>query len=424
MATIGRERGPRRRMALRQGSTLTPTIDTGVPRGLPRPRKMNLRTPLYLLVLSSGILAAIRGPVQAGDKDRPQRYGRIASEGVAVFNLSDEKGKEIARPAKGQLVAVYKETPSGWLEVEIPGGFAVWVFGRFLAQTSDPNVLEVTGSAVNLRPGPSSDVVTNFPLPQRLQTGDKLRVIELQEPEKPLAETWVRVWSPPGVRGCLKSSAVEGLLANEDGPALWAAALASLPAEPPPRVAQSRPREASEAEKRETEARAALEEARAALEKERVKDTPDYDPIEDALNAVVARGGPVAIEARAELRTLATLREASALKADLERERARRAEEVLERQQDVWVKSKEKDPLGGVFAARGVVERRTNNEGIARFYLRFGGNISCELCCSSGRYDLSTFAGTEVGVHGAEIASRTGELPTFEVSRLEVLAVR
>jgi hypothetical protein len=205
---------------------------------------------------------------------------------------------------------------------------------------------------------------------------------------------------------------------------MWSAALAKLPAEPPPRVAQTKPREPSDAEQRETDARAALEEARAALERERARETPDYDPIEDALNAVVARGGPIAIEARAELRTLATLREASALKADLERERARRAEEVLDRQQDVWTQSKERDPLGGVFAARGMIERRTNAEGIARFYVRFGGNISCELACSSGRYDLSTFAGIEVGVHGREIASRTGELPTFEVARLEVLAVR
>lgn len=385
---------------------------------------MSFRTVLHLLVLTSGILAAVRGPVQAKEKDRPLRYGRIAAEAASIYNLADEKGKEIARPAKGQLVAVYKEDATGWLEVEVPGGFAVWVFGRYLEPTSDPNLFQVNGSAVNLRPGPSSDVVTNFPLPQRLQAGDKLRVIELQEPEKPMAETWVRVWSPPGVRGCLRSSALEGLTQGEDGEALWKEALAKLPEEPAPRVAQPRPKEPSEAERREAEGRAALEKARADLERERIRETPDYDPVEADLNAIVARGGVLAIEARAELRTLATLREAAVLKSDLERERARRAEEVLSEQQDVWSKSREKDPLGGVFVARGVIERRTGAEGIARFYLRFGGQISCELACSSGRYDLSTFAGTEVGVHGSEIASRTGEVPTFEVARLEVLAVR
>lgn len=392
---------------------------------------MNLRTVLHLLVLSSGILAAVRGPVLAGEtgqkaseKDHPLRFGRVSGEASAIYNLADEKGKEIARPPRGQLVAVYKEVAGGWLEVEVPGGFPVWVFGRFLAPTSDPKLCEVTGSAVNLRPEPSGDNVMNFPLPQRLQAGDKLRVIELFEPEKPLAETWVRVWSPPGVRGYLRSSGMEGLAASEEGSALWSAALAALPAAPPAREALTRGKEPSEAERRESEARAALEEARAALERERARETPDFDPIEKALEGVVAFGGTVAIEARAELRTLGTLREAAALKSDLERERARRAEEVLEQQQEVWKKSKEKDPFGSVFASRGVLERRTSSDGITRFYLRFGGNISAELSCPSGRYDLAAFAGTEIGVHGTEITSRTGEVPTFEVARLEVLAVR
>jgi len=392
---------------------------------------MNLRTVLHLFVLSSGILAAVRGPVLAGERtpapqggqDRPLRYGRVAGEGLAILNLADDKGKEIARPKKGQLVAVFKESATGWLEVEVPGGFPVWVFGKFLQPTSDAKVYEVTGNAVNLRPAPSNDV-TSFPLPQHLQTGDKVRFIEQFEPEKPLAETWVRVWSPPGVHGCLKSSALAGLTQGEEGAKLWAAELASLPSDPPARTSVPRPREPSEAERREVEARAALEQARAMLEQERGRETPDFDSVESALNAVVARGGAVAIEARAELRTLATLREAAGLKSDLERERQRRAEEVLGKQEEVWASSKLKDPLGSVFAARGVVERRTGADGIARFYLRFGGNITAELACPSGRYDLSAFAGTEVGVQGASPSSRTGEVPTYEVARLEVLAVR
>lgn len=384
---------------------------------------MNLRIVLHLLVLTSGILAAVRGPVQAGEKGHPLRFGRITGEGVSIYNLADEKGREIARPARGQLVAVYKDTATGWLEVEVPGGFPVWVFGRYLEPTGEEHLYQVNGSAVNLRPAPSSDV-TNFPLPQRLQAGDKVRALELAEPEKPLAETWVRIWSPPGVHGCVKSSAVEGLMSGEDGPALWSAALVALPAAPPIRAAQIRSKEPSEAERKEAEVRVALEEARAALERERIRETPDYASVESALNAVVARGGTVALEARAELRTLAMLREASAFKADLEREKARRAEEALAEQREVWERSKEKDPLGGAFAARGVVQRRTGSDGIARYFLDFGQNPVCEITCSSGRYDLATFTGTEVGAHGSEVASRSGELPTFEVARLEVLAVR
>ena len=160
---------------------------------------MNHRTVMHQLVLSTGILAAVRGPVQASEKAPPLRYGRIAAASVSVYNLADEKAREIARPPRGQLVAVYKDTAPGWLEIEVPGGFPVWVFGLYLEPTEDAQLYQVTRNAVNLRPAPSSDV-TSFPLPQRLQAGDKVRVIEILEPEKPLAETWVRVWSPPGVR--------------------------------------------------------------------------------------------------------------------------------------------------------------------------------------------------------------------------------
>lgn len=386
---------------------------------------MNLRTVLHLVVLSSGLLAAVHGPFQSSaPKDEPLRYGRIAAEGITVLNLADEKGKAIAQPAKGQLVAVYKETPSGWLEVEVPGGFAVWVFGRFLAPTSDPKVVEVTGSAVNLRPGPSSDVVTNFPLPQRLQPGDKVRGIELQDASKPLSDNWVRVWSPAGVRAFVKSSVVEGLTQGEAGPALWSQALANLPAAPPAKFEPARPSGAAAADQKDAESKSGLEKIRAALELERKKDTPDYAPIQAELEALVAAGGPIAVEARAELRTVATLIEAAHLRADLERERQRRAEEARAAQEAVWKSSQKKDPFGQKFPARGVVERRTSTDGIPRFFLRFGQETVCELVCSSGRYDLSTYSGVEVGAHGREISSRTGELATFELEKLEVLSVR
>jgi hypothetical protein len=383
---------------------------------------MNLRFVLHLLVLSSGLAAAARGPAPAPQAEEPLRYGRIGADAVSIRNLADEKGREVAQPARGELVAVHGETRTGWLEVEVPGGFAVWVFGRYLTPTDEPGVYEVTGNAVNLRPAPSSDV-TNFPLPQRLQSGMRVRGMEVAEADKPLAETWMRIWSPPGVRGYVQAASVTALPAGEDGAAAWKRALAALPSVPIPQV--GKPAEAAPAEdKVESAARQALDEARSAMEREKIKETPDYAPIEAALNGVVERGGTVAIEARAELRTLATLREAAALKADLERERVRRQEEAARRQREVWERSREKDPLGSVFTVRGVVERRTDMDGVARFYVRFGGVTTSELVCSSGRYDLTAYAGTEIGVLGSEVGSRTGEVPTFEVNRIEVLASR
>ncbi len=381
------------------------------------------RTALNLLVLSTGILAAVRSPLQGAET--ALRHGRISADDARVLNLADDKGKEVARPARGSLVAVYREHAAGWVEVEVPGGFPVWVFGRYLKALEEPGIYEITANAVNLRPEPSSDV-TNFPLPQRLKEGDRVRGIEPVDPSRPLAETWVRVWSPPGVRGWLRASALGPLAPGEDGSALWSAALQSLPSAPPPRATVARPNEGNESEKKEVEARTALEEARAALERERARPTPDFSSVRVALNAVLARSpsGSVAMEARAELRSLETLEEAAVLKADLERERLRRQEEALRRQQDVWEKSREKDPLGEVFLARGVLERRIGTDGTARYFLRFGGETTGEVLCSSGRYDLSVFAGTEVGVHGSQAAARSPEIPTFEISRIEVIALR
>ena len=113
----------------------------------------------------------------------------------------------------------------------MPGGFPVWVFGRYLKPLDEPGIYEVTGNAVNLRPDPSSDV-TNFPLPERLQAGDRVRGIELLDPGKPVNETWVRIWTPPGVHGLLRASSVEALPAGQDGAALWSTAMQTLPVAP------------------------------------------------------------------------------------------------------------------------------------------------------------------------------------------------
>ena len=382
---------------------------------------MNFGRPLlHLCVLSTGILAAARGPLQDGSV---LRYARVNVDGARVLNLADDKGKEIARPERGALVAVLREQAGGWLEVEMPGGFPVWVFGRYLKPLAEEGIYEVTGNAVNMRPEPSSDV-TNFPLPDRLQAGERVRGIELLEPGKPLNETWVRVWSPPGVHGLLRASSVETLPAGQDGAALWSSAMQTLP-EAPPRQ-EVRRGEENPAERQEADARRALERARADLERERAKDTPDYGGVRSALNAVLseAPGGAVAIEARSELRALETLEEAAALKAELERERSLRQEEALKRQQEVWAKSRAKDPLGAIFRARGVLERRTGTDGTPRYFVRFGGESQCELLCTSGRYDLSTFAGYDIGVQGSDAPSRTSGEPALEVTRIEVIAVR
>ena len=395
---------------------------------------------LITVFLVSG-LSARKQAAQA--EAGPLRYARIATDGARILNLADSKGVVVARPARDSLIAVYDENPTGWLLVEVPGGYALWVYGRYLAETAEPDVFEVTRNAVNIRPGPSSDV-THFPLPERLHTGDRVRVIEVLDEGEPLAETWVRIWSPPGVRAWIEASATKPLTAGEDGAALWEAALAAAPPSRSPAAPAASPTtgkrtepvaeagQASEANApkeptAEDLARADLKAAQELLERESAREAPDFPSVRNAIEAVLARPGvgSVAFEARETLRRLEALEEAAALKAELVRERERRAARAMEEQRRVWEASKKKDPLGDVFLARGVLYRNASVDGVPQYYLRFGGETVCELFCSSGRYDFELFAGYEVGVQGSEL--RTVEnvsIPPVEVSRIEIIARR
>ena len=108
----------------------------------------------------------------------------------------------------------------GWVSVEVPGGFSLWVFGKYLKPIGEGDIHEVTRNAVNIRPRPASDV-TNFPMPQRLHAGDRVRVITQLEADKPLAETWANIWSPPGVRGWMRTSATEPVVPSGRGSSAW-----------------------------------------------------------------------------------------------------------------------------------------------------------------------------------------------------------
>ena len=97
---------------------------------------------------------------------------------------------------------------------------------------------------------------------------------------------------------------------------------------------------------------------------------------------------------------------------------------AAEAESAVWEASRAKDPLGGIFATRGVLLRRTQ-DGVPTYVIRFGGQTVAELFCKSGRYDLGMFAGYEVGVQGAEFESSSGRaIPVLEVSRVEIIKRR
>ncbi|MEW6072679.1 MAG: hypothetical protein AB1726_08835 [Planctomycetota bacterium] len=401
-------------------------------------------------VLSAGLLvlagfAPAAASQEGGTSDAGAgavRYGRIAVAGVQVKNLPDIDGASIASPARGTIVAIHDEM-AGWYGIEIPGGYAVWVFGRYLrAVAGEERVWEVTRNAVNMRPAPKSDVLS-FPLPQRLHSGDRVRGIEILDPAADLAETWVRIWSPPGVRAWVRVAEVAPLAAGEDGLALWSAAAAGLAERVPPpyvrpapeagggEIAAAKPAEAAakvEESEAVRQARAGLEEARRRLETEKAKESPDFAPVRTELEAFAAAAptGDLAARARAELERLAFYEDVARMQGELRRERERLAAEAQRREQEAWEASLAKDPLGHVFASRGVLVREIDAAGAPRYLLRFGKEFVSEVVCTSGRYDLDAFAGYEIGVQGETLQTTGSVLDALviDAARVEVTARR
>jgi hypothetical protein len=91
-----------------------------------------------------------------------------------------------------------------------------------------------------------------------------------------------------------------------------------------------------------------------------------------------------------------------------------------------------RDPYFGRFDARGwLVPLYAKGQETPTYMLRWGGADVAEVVCFSGRYDMSVFAGYELGVNGAQLrsameasAGTPGRVPQLDVRRLEVLASR
>lgn len=375
-------------------------------------------------------------------------YARAAADGVALRNLGDLQGHKVFELAQGDLVKVMRRQ-AGWLEVEVPGGVPVWVFGQYLATTDDASLYAVSGESVNVRPRAAGGAA-NYPLGQLLR-GDRVRAIRRADPALPLAEDWVQVWSPPGIGAWMREADATPLAAGEDGAKLWSDALASLESSRSSRRPVTGAESGARTERsggadgpsqpvgKEAAARAAaeaaLDRAQELFDREKVRDRPDFGAVREAFEEVrrIAPSSPAAHTAVANLEVLTALETAADLKAELEAERQRRERELLEQQEQAWKVKRLKDPLGDRFAQRGVLLRRQVGAEAPRYFLTFGGEEQCEVVCTNGRYDLDLFAGHDLGIEGeflrgtrvveAAIAPRTPP-PVMNASRIRVLSHR
>ncbi|HUR26947.1 MAG TPA: hypothetical protein VM509_02065 [Planctomycetota bacterium] len=368
------------------------------------------------------------------EKAKYLRYLRVKSGGAHARNLGDANGVSIATLSAGTLVAVYDEL-GDWLECEVPGGFEIWVYGKYVKASSEAGVLEITASDVRARPLPSGGS-ESYPLRPNLARGDRVRLITRNDSSKPLAEDWVKVYSPPGVRGFVVASECEALDSGADGASSWATAVLearkrtpaiAIPAASGTGAAPGGPSvpgaggAAIVGDLTPQQAIEVLKNADSALARERASATPDYEPVKEQYQLVLAsvKEGATHDLAQRGLHEIEILAEVASLKALTEAEGNRMRQENLARQEAFDKIKNNNDLYAGRFMTRGWVEKRALPGQAPTYLLRWGGDHVAEIQCNSGRYDLESFSGYEVGVNGEEKRAYTaGDISHVAVPRL------
>jgi hypothetical protein len=336
------------------------------------------------------------------------------------------------------------EERSGWLEVESPSGLAVWVYGQYVAPAPEAGMLQISGNDVRMRPLPSSGP-ESLPLRQLLGQGQRVRLLGRNDPSKPLAEDWVRVATPPGVRGWVAASETGPLPAGVDGATQWAQAVtearksqAGIAPASATLDGGSQPSEAIRAEGADTQAvttalrtaEARMSDARDAVQ---AGGKADYAAVREAYEDVLALNPGESTRKLVEDRIAicSAYVDGLALSTELEQQIAT-IDAALKRRQAEMAKAARRGPLEGRFDERGWIEKAAVvGETDPVYVMRWRGEPVAELVCSSGRFDLDDFVDFEIGVAARDvrgpIAGPTAALTRpkrIDVSRIEVVSGR
>jgi hypothetical protein len=411
----------------------------------------NVRTPLPrrlpgLFAAALASAALLTAPAQAyQDSQDLLSYARVGAAGAKAYNLADPQAVVVLEVPAETVLAVHGER-NGWLDVEAPGGFQVWVWGEYLTPAGTAGQVRVTGNDVRMRPLPSSGI-ESYALAQKLGRNQELVLIGRNDESKPMASDWVQVWSPPGARAWVRKDETVPLAPGESGAKLWGAAVEAthaarkpVPVQPVPAGQSAAGQAVEAAAPAGKDAVGALRHAETLFAAEKAKDDagsiPDYGAVRAAYEDVLAfeEQGPSADRARTRLEQVELRAEAFRLRHELEIERVRR-EEQSRLARERLEQAGNRDPFYGRFAARGWLERRVEPAQPGQpqpdpvWVLRFSGEDAAELVCFSGRYDLSVFEGFELGVNGEMLrgpieasAGRAFRSQQLNVARIEVLS--
>ena len=391
--------------------------------------------------------SAAAGPAAdpAGQDDGKLRYVQAGPSGARARNLYDAQGLVVRDVPPGMILAVYGER-AGWLDVEAPGGFKVWVYGQYVRPGKQAGMVAITGSSVRMRPLASSGP-ESLPLLRKLDAGEEVRLIQRQDESVALDQDWVQVWSPPGARAWVRADEVVPVATGTDGARLWAEAVAAIAGEPraatlagAPAAGTPAPAAAPAPSQTQDNARATdlLRKADQLLAQERHREEqggqPNYAVVVGAFEEVlaVAPSGPTADIARGRIQLAKSYADAYQIRADLESQKVDYEQKLKERDAKMAAAG-ERDVFEGRFAERGWLERRLapGGSGDPIWVLHFAGGDAAELSCSSGRYDIELFTDFEIGVNGAVARGPlAGDLGAparprlIDVSSIEVISGR
>ena len=136
-------------------------------------------------------------PETAPPAEEMQEYWRIAAE-TTLHPTSALKAPVMATLPAGTPVEVL-ERKKGRARITVPGGIAVWVYGKYVSSDGDRG--EIRGTTVNARPIPDTDNAKAPPV-GRFKKGDRVTILEREG-------KWTRVRAPARLGAWIDEAALE-----------------------------------------------------------------------------------------------------------------------------------------------------------------------------------------------------------------------
>jgi hypothetical protein len=376
---------------------------------------------------ATGLLALLAA-APASAQDEGLQYAIVGTDGVTVRNVRDAAGIPIGQFGAGTVLAVHK-TMGRWSQVEPAGGLTCWVLGAYLNETGVSGRYDVNANAVNMRPLASSGK-ESFPLMEKLYLGDTVRIVSRLDPSVEFAEDWIQIRSPQGVHGWALTGSIQAApdstVAETTWTNDWKEVMDAMGGEVTPSPAATK--DATDSGSGGDLGQAAVGSDDLVSARRMMNSSPPmYAEAKVLFTAVLSKaesGSPLAIAAQNGMSQADAYMRIEAIQRQLESERAKREREDIEREAELQRRRDEKTPLMGRYDARGWVESRKLSDGGTGWFLRFAGKDSCAIQCTSGRYDISMFAGYEVGVVGRMMNEPGAGQTSCDMRSIEVLSGR